>query len=378
MILNGCIPSLDKYIQPEIDRISAKWVPDLREGLCNVTAIRGEGGLVIIRGETTIPQAKIEIIKTLNKKGITLIDSIITLPDTAKNDKYTGLVTLSVINLRKLPDHASELVSQAILGTPVMILKEEGSWLLIQTPDKYISWTEKSSVKLLTRSEISAWKKSERVIYMENTGWIYSSPDESGVIGDIVAGSILQKEGESKGYAKVILPDGRKGFVDSNKLEDFQIWKTRVQCTDENICRVASTFLGLPYLWGGSSTKAVDCSGFVQSVYFRNGIILSRDASLQALHGFAVDISGGTGQLKKGDLLFFGTRRNATPHVTHTAIYLGNSEYINSSGRVMINSFDSTRANFGSSRKKSLLAARRILDFEDDKGIVPVSKHEWY
>ena len=63
------------------------------------------------------------------------------------------------------------------------------------------------------------------------------------------------------------------------------IGKIQYSCTEESICKVARTFLGLPYLWGGSSAKAVDCSGFVQSVYFMNGLILPRDASLQALHG---------------------------------------------------------------------------------------------
>ena len=55
--------------------------------------------------------------------------------------------------------------------------------------------------------------------------------------------------------------------------------------------------------------KAVDCSGFSQSVYYLNGIILLRDASLQALHGMNVDISQGYGQLKPGDLLFSGQRK---------------------------------------------------------------------
>ena len=45
------------------------------------------------------------------------------------------------------------MVSQAILGTPVRILKNEDSWLLIQTPDHYIGWTESSSVEPMTAAE---------------------------------------------------------------------------------------------------------------------------------------------------------------------------------------------------------------------------------
>jgi SH3-like domain-containing protein len=378
LLVNGCHSVVYKDKQSEIDSIAARWVPDTREGICSVTASRGNEGILILRGETTFPQAKLEIIKTLNNQGISLIDSIIILPDTINNEKYHGLVSLSVINLRKEPDNRSELVSQAILGTPVLILKSEDSWLLVQTPDRYIAWTENSSVELMNTSEIKVWKQSEKVIFLENTGWIYTSPDESGVVGDLVSGSILLKSGESKGYVKVLLPDGRQGYVNNKKLLDFDNWKSQVLCTEENICRIAATFLGLPYLWGGSSAKAVDCSGFVRAVYFMNGMILSRDASLQSLYGLELDLSNGYSQLKRGDLLFFGRIVNSNYNITHVAIYKGESEYIHASGRVMINSLDSTRSNYNSYRKKSLLTARRIVGAGNEIGIVPVSKHTWY
>ena len=118
--------------------------------------------------------------------------------------------------------------------------------------------------------------------------------------------------------------------------------------------------------------KAVDCSGFSQSVYYLNGIILLRDASLQALHGLNVDISSGYGQLRPGDLLFFGTKENSKLHVTHVAVYKGDREYINSSGRVMINSLDSTRSNYNGYRVNSLLSAKRIIGVNDDPGIVSI------
>jgi len=366
-------------LQSEIDRISARWVPDKRVGICSVKLKYREKGKVILTGESTIPEAKKEIINTLDKQNKSLIDSIIILPDTLRNKKYMGLVTLSVINLRKEPDHASELVSQARLGTPVLILKNINSWVLIQTPDNYISWTEAASLRLMTRMEISGWQKAARVIFIENTGWLYDTVmNNSGVVGDLVAGSIMEKTGELNGFVSVVLPDGRKGYVEKKKVVDFDSWKNTVPCTDESICKVAVTFMGLPYLWGGSSTKAVDCSGFVQSVYFMNGLILQRDASLQALHGSNVDISDGFNRLKKGDLLFFGSKQNGISHVTHVAIYLGNNAYINSAGRVMVNSLDSTQKNYNSYRIHFLLSAKRITGVANDIGIVPVIKHPWY
>ena len=376
--LTGChIPS-EKNIQPEIDSIAARWVPDHRLGICDVKLKSDGGGALILSGETTNSRAKSEIIKTLNNRGIIFIDSILILPDTVRNKKFTGLVTNSVINLRKRPDDRAELVSQAILGTPVEILKNENSWLLVQTPDRYISWTDASSVEPMTRAEMDAWRHSDRLISIVNSGWIYASLDESGIVGDLVAGCIMKKAGESGGYTKVILPDGRTGFVNSRSVTDFKKWQTTTICSEDNVIRTASTFTGLPYLWVGTSSKAVDCSGFVQTVYYLNGIILLRDASLQALQGLTVDISEGYGQLRRGDLLFFGSGENSKLRVTHVAIYKGEGEYIHSSGRVKVNSLDSIKVNFSRSRVNSLLTAKRIMSPENNLEVIHVTDHPWF
>jgi SH3-like domain-containing protein len=376
--LSGCKSETTDIIQSEIDSVSARLLSDRREEICNIRALQGEDGSVILHGETTNPKLHSELINTLNESGILFTDSIINLPDTTINKKYFGLVTLSVINLRKFPEHSAELVSQAILGTPVLILKEEDSWLLIQTPDKYISWTEKSSLKLLTRSELTRWRNSERVIFLSCSGWVYSTESEKDVIGDLVSGAVLETKGRSGDYVKILFPDGREGFVKSDLVAPFNTWKKSISLSQESIVSVARTFMGLPYLWGGSSSKSVDCSGFVQSVYFRNGIILSRDASLQAQHGEVVDITSGFSNLKTGDLLFFGSKGKNGARVTHVAIYLGDYEFIHASSRVMINSLDSTRNNYSGYRRNSILSARRICGVTEDPGIALISSHKWY
>jgi len=375
----GCnSPSISNY-QSVIDSIASRWVPDHRIGICNVTAKNSKNGTLVLSGETTNINAKQEIINTLNNRSIDLIDSIIILPDTLDNDKYFGLVTISVSNLRKEPDHSSELVSQSIMGTPVRILKSVNSWLLIQTPDRYIAWTESSSVMQMNHSEMDNWKKSDRVIYIDKSGWIYDKDsDDSGVVGDIVAGCLMEMAGESENYAIVKLPDGRKGFINKNDVTDFDIFRNQGNLSGEDVIHTALSLLGVPYLWGGSSTKGFDCSGFVQNVYFMNGLILMRDASLQALHGDPVDISKNFSQLEKGDLLFFGSRETSRIRVTHVAIYMGENEYINASGRVLINSLDSTSTNFSNYRLNSLLSARRVIGVNNGTGIVSIGKHAWY
>ncbi|MBK8884345.1 MAG: C40 family peptidase [Bacteroidales bacterium] len=380
LFFQGCKSSVEKpgTTQLLIDSISNRFVPDHRMGICNIKVKTAADGSLVIAGETTNPHVKTAIISTLDKQGKRLIDSILILPDTLVNKKFSALVTLSVINIRKHPDHRAELVSQAVLGTPLRILKYEDDWLLVQTPDHYIGWTEPSSVEPLTSQAMAEWKKSDRVITVENSGWIYTSTAKTGVAGDFVAGCILVSEGKSGGFTKVRYPDGREGYINSWAVMDFNSWKTNVISSGENLARTASTFTGLPYLWGGSSSKGVDCSGFSQQVYYLNGIIILRDASLQALHGMDVDISKGYEKLQQGDLLFFGTKENSKLHVTHVAIYKGDTEYIHSSGRVMINSLDSTRVNFSEYRENALLKVKRVIGDNNDPGIMRIKSHPWY
>jgi cell wall-associated NlpC family hydrolase len=188
----------------------------------------------------------------------------------------------------------------------------------------------------------------------------------------------MEKSGESADNIIIRLPDGREGFVKKNNTIDFAQFCTDSIVNTDKLISDASSLIGVPYLWGGTSPKGVDCSGFVQSVFFRNGLILQRDASLQVLHGKNVEISEGKSQLTKGDLLFFGSDKNNKVHVTHVALYIGNNEYINSSGRVIINSLDSTKSNYSYYRKNSFLAARKVFGVKNDPGIIPVNKHPWY
>jgi cell wall-associated NlpC family hydrolase len=87
--------------------------------------------------------------------------------------------------------------------------------------------------------------------------------------------------------------------------------------TPADLIATAESFLGIPYLWGGTSAHGIDCSGLTQRVYFLNGVGLDRDADQQALGGRPVDVA------RPGDLFFFGKER-----VTHTAIATGERTFI--------------------------------------------------
>ena len=100
--------------------------------------------------------------------------------------------------------------------------------------------------------------------------------------------------------------------------------------------------LGVPYLWGGTSPKGNDCSGFTKTVYLMNGFVIPRDASQQVTAGKIVDENLKFEGLEKGDLMFFGTpaKDGKKQRVTHVGIWLGNGkgEFIHSASNVHLSS----------------------------------------
>ena len=61
-------------------------------------------------------------------------------------------------------------------------------------------------------------------------------------------------------------------------------------------------FIGIPYLWGGTSSKGFDCSGFTKTVYLMNGLVIPRDASQQINEGLLVDKDRNWDKLQEGEL----------------------------------------------------------------------------
>ncbi len=372
VLLTACSSSSLKWIQESIDAIGEVWVPDAREGWSQV-AVSYSGQSFLLKGEVNQRGHKSEIISFFKENNLPFTDSLVVLPDTTLD--YQGLVNVSFANMRRKPSHSAELMSQAIMGTPVLILKSQGGWRLIQTPDDYIAWVTSSSVVTFDQERMLAWRASPRLIVNKHHGYVFADYDESAIVCDLVLGSLLEYIEQEGQYFKVGLPDGRQGFVRSDEVELFDDWLTSTTPTAENLASYARAFMGLPYLWGGTSAKGLDCSGFVKTVYFMNGVILARDASLQIRYGDSLDQSHPIDFLT-GDLLFFGD--TLTNRVTHVGMSLGNGEFIHESGMVHTNSFDSTKTNYSEYYRSTLLGARRLLGWPSQKGAMAVVNHPWY
>lgn len=370
-------PVSQNALQSDIDSICKKWVPQSSESLCSAELITLADKTLIIKGETNLPEAKSELISYLKEKGVSFKDSLSLLPDATVGENEWGLVTVSVCNMRSDPDHAAEMISQALMGTPVKVLKNEKSWYLVQTPDSYIGWVDDDAVKLMTESKLDEWKKSDRVIFMQKSGDIFNGKDGA-IVSDAVFGDILQVTGNGILNYEVIFPDGRRGAVRKSDAVDFAQWAERKDVSADELVKFARNFTGTPYLWAGISVKGIDCSGFARTIYFSGGTIITRDASSQFLYGNEVDITDPLKTLEPGDLLFFGRERDGKKRITHVGMYIGDSEFIHSSGMVKINSLDPERENYSEYLKGILQGAKRFIGVPSQKGALSVRKHSWY
>ncbi len=282
-----------------------------------------------------------------------------------ENEQEWGIVNLSVANLHEKADFASEMITQALMGMPVKVLQTEG-WHRIQTPDDYLSWVHKAGIHLCTRAELDAWNRARKVVVTAPHGTVYSTPSKkSQPVSDVVASNRLKLLGKKGKFYRVGYPDGREGYLHKSLAMTEEEWRKQLKQDAASILQTAHQFMGIPYLWAGTSTKGVDCSGFVRAVLLMHDIIIPRDASQQAREGERLEIAPDYGNLQPGDLIFFGRKAadGQKERVVHVAFYLGNKRFIHSQGDVRIGSFDPQDELFDAFNLNRLLFATRFLPY---------------
>lgn len=291
------------------------------------------------------------------------------------NTNKWALVRISVAHVRVKPGHASELSSQVIMGMPIKLLSKSGDWWHVETHEGYQGYIINNSLELKSAEQMNTWRSADRVVVTSfYQTQIYKSTSECSVrdvISDVVNGVILEGIKSDSEFTFVTLPDGRNGYIKSKEITPINQWASQ-EFNSDLILDMAYSMQGLPYLWGGTSTKSLDCSGLAKVCYFANGIILRRDAYQQAETGIKINAKNWK-SCQAGDLLFFGNAK--TKRVTHVAIYNENGIYIHSSGRVKVNSIDPQSEMYLTT---PFLHACRINGAVGTNGIIQAINHPWY
>lgn len=363
------------------DSLKAIYAPDGRVALFKPDFTL-EGKNIFLRGETTSREAKSALNSSLSSIGYKVSDFMKILPDdTILDGKEYAVVNLSVCNLRTAPDFSSEMTTQALLGMPMRVLQQDG-WWRVQCPDGYIAWVHPVGIYRMNEQQLAEWNKAEKAVVTAHFGMVYSQPDErSQVVSDIVAGDRLILVGSKGRFLEVRFPDDRLGYVLKTNAVSESKWRTNLDNNPQSVIATAFTMMGFPYLWAGTSSKGVDCSGFVRTVLYMHDIIIPRDASQMAYVGERIDIAPDFSNLLPGDLVFFGSKATdkTKERVSHVAIYIGDKRFIHSQGNVHVSSFDPSDALFDEFNLKRLLHAVRFLSLVGkDKSFTTTENNQLY
>ena len=319
--------------------------------------------------------------------------------------KRMAVTALSENMMRLNPDYESPLETQALMGTIVEIIGEESYWRQVVTPEPYTAWCTNLGLVEMTAEQINEYKAAPKYICTVQHSGVYETPSvKSRRLSDLSMGNLLRivyKEGKKvkpsvkKKWAEVMLPDGRKGWTPAADLKPFAEWAGKQKLTAENIVSTAMQFEGTPYLWGGASSKGLDCSGLVRLTFMMNGHLLPRNASQQVNHGREIimecdhsitpdsdklyqEMLTRTKHLQPGDLVFFGSPETfwSKEKITHVGIYIGNGRIIHASHKVRVNSLIPGEKDYYENSHR-LLKARRFINWQGP-GMIPIIQSPAY
>lgn len=335
----------------------------------------------------------------MKKILISLAAAVIALSAGAQ-EKRMAVVGTSTCYMRLQPDYESALETQELMGTVVEIVEEKGYWREIESPQPYKAWTTEKTLVEMTPEQLREYQEAPKYIFTAPYGHVYTTPTKNNpsAICDLVGGDVMRVAPKIKGSAspsgkhgkwvQVILPSGRRGWVpkkDVRPLED----RIDIRMGDsaeglvspekmEAVIHDAYELRGVPYLWGGMSSKGVDCSGLVRICFLMNDILLPRNATQQVKCGKEIEVPRKDTEgltevqvkeaydaekareaiknLVRGDLVFFGNTE--TKGITHVGIYLGNGEMIHASHLVRVNSLIPGEENYYENAHRIIRACR--------------------
>lgn len=268
-----------------------------------------------------------------------------------------GIVKGNGLRLRAKPNTNSEILANASYGDHVVIIRKVDNWYLVDynlligyMSADYIEFKERENI------ELGYGIVEDSMVNMR------SKPSSDGeLVAQLARGKKAYIIGFNCGWYKVEY-NGKTGYIRSDLLALTEapsansrksVGEAPVVITvGEQIVNYSKNFLGVPYVWGGTTPKGFDCSGFTQYVFKQMGYTIKRTAAQQLENGVSVKRS----ELKIGDLVFFENTYNTSAAASHVGIYIGNNQFIHAGGdSVKITDMD---MEYYSSR---YVGARRIV-----------------
>ncbi len=303
------------------------------------------------------------------------------------------LLTYGTLNVYATPSEDSEIFDNLNACTQVQIIESTDCWYKIFYSQGKTGYVLK---EFITESKAEAdyaamhynnYKKGKVSTDGSSVKIRRSASSASSVIGTLENGNELVLLYNENEYTKVYYGDDMNtGFIVSSSIELSNEWiaksevasiqkaaaerkeaEAKARAEAENMQRAGSyvtpeasskgqaivneaqKYLGVKYVYGGSSPKGFDCSGLVQYVCKSVGVSVNRTSASQFSNGKAVNKS----DLQPGDLLFFAKGGR----INHVGIYAGNGQMIHAPRTGDVVKYESINSSY---RKNAYVGARRV------------------
>jgi len=347
-------------------------VPDSRLAVWDV-AVEEDEGRLRVTGWTTIEPAIPALSAAAADAGA--VTEVAALPDPALGAEVAGTAHRSLAHLRREPRHASELVSQLLLGEEAVCLRAREEWLQVQAGDGYTGWVHRGSLVRRAPAEgLAAFHARLADGRPVEGAWIVPArapvarerpgPDAP-VAADLVRGASVRVVEEALEALQIELPDGAQGWIPREAAVPWEKLAERFPPDGRAILDHVGEHLGVPYLWGGTSEKGFDCSGIIQRVYALHGVRLPRDSDQQSAVGTPVDPGEDWSGVADGDLAFFcetpGGRSTHVGILARGGRLLHSSTTRNGVAWDALNSSATGWSDFGARLAARLNGIRRVL-----------------
>jgi gamma-D-glutamyl-L-lysine dipeptidyl-peptidase len=216
------------------------------------------------------------------------------------------------------------LETQALYGARVYLLGTSGAWSHVAvagqpTPRNRWGYPGWLPTRQLTAVE-PATEKTTAVV-LQPTLWLYQTQELSGRVLEVSSGTRLPVVATTAEAVEVVQVDGTHAYVRRAGIVLHDAGTAWPALSGARLVTQARRFLGVQYLWAGTSGFCLDCSGFTHLVYKAFGVTIPRDAADQATVGRRV---AKRSALRAGDLVFF--RDSAGIH--HVGLCIGGGKMI--------------------------------------------------